>query len=273
MEDSEDDNRSYQSQLLLLTNVSYILPALVMGSKLKFLHATSFMEEGVLLVAFFLVAFFTSWSYHSCRSFQCCNVAGDVTESYAHVNIKPCATCPETPIHWLEHLPFSKENIKFNLLKYNDYIFAFLAIILSCLYCIPFKECFKRYFLIMSIIWILLLLSVENDRLACLPVIALISLFLVFWVKARPYDTDPRRQTAWTAATFCFVVALYCFQIDREPYWIKHSLWHLFGGVGLALILYKSSGRYENINVDEFLESLSPAVRPLFRNNTTMCHW
>lgn len=264
---------SFQSKLLLFTNISYILPAIVLASKLKFLKNSSLMEEGILLVAFFLVAFFTSWSYHSCRSFQCCNVVGDTNETYAHANIKSCATCPTTPLHWLESLPFSKESIKFNLLKYNDYVFAFLAIILTCLYVIPFQECFKRCFLILSIIWILVTLSVENDRLACLPVIALIILFITFWVKVRPFDSDKNRQIFWYFASACFLIALYCFQIDREPYYLKHSLWHIFGGLGLALLLVKPTGRYENIDFEEFHKSLDVSLKPLFRSNSAMCHW
>ena len=75
---------------------------------------------------------------------------------------------------------------------------------------------------------------------------------IVFWAFTSRHQVDNgqfyTRNKAWTLATLSVILATVFFKFDGEPYWLKHSLWHIFGGLSAALLLSKSASGYEDIN-------------------------
>lgn len=264
---------NYRSTVLLLTNLSYLVPAVVLAFKARRIYGTVSLEEGIIMIIFLLITFFTSWSYHQCRGFHAAHSHGDFNQHNVEMPISQCAACHNTPMSWLEHMPFSQARLKYFMLKFDDYFMAMFSIVATILYVTPFRECVKRLFLVVTVVWLLLFLSVQNDTLALLPVLAIMALFFLFWYSVYPYNKDPWRNYAWGSAVSFLVLAVFFFEIDKEPYWLKHSLWHIMGGLGIAFVLAKSAGRYEDIDHKAFAESLSAPLQALFRESDQLCHW
>lgn len=271
--ENDDNGRPYQSLLLMFTNLMYLVPALVVAIKAKKEKGTALMEEGVILIVFFLITFFCSWSYHQCRGDKLREYEMDLTEQYASHNIPACSKCDKTTLNWLEKLPFSRQKLRFVMLKFIDYFMATFSLIVSLLYILPLRECIKRLILVVTIVWMILFLSVDNDTLTLLPLLFLMTTLLLFWYYSRNACSDKKRNVVWGLGVITFFVAITFYEFDKEPYWIKHSLWHIFGAISISLFLSKTAVRYENIDIDKFYSNLPKDLKPIFKTVPNVCSW
>lgn len=266
--------RSLNSIILILTNLCYLVPVLVTAFKVKKSPRGVLFEEGVILIVFLLITFFTSWSYHECRGDTLRNMNSDIKEVSSDVHIPPCTRCKDTTMNWVQYLPWSDDELTFNALKFADYFMAMYALILCILYVLPLKECVKRLFIVTSTLWLVLFLSAGNDRLSLAPLLLLLIMLAVFWYfSAQCVPRYSPRNVVWGLSLGLFVMACVFFEIDKEPYWLKHSLWHICGAFGLSLLLSKSAARFEDIDIDRFKEVIPDDLRGLFKYTRDVCYF
>lgn len=245
--------------VLVCSNVAYLIPAGVVLYKLVKPHGRRIdIFIGVeLILVFLFVAVFTSTSYHLCRADLC--IKEDIDPEEIKINsdktLNPCLTCSS----WVKKIPFSSTEVTYSLSKTYDHLFAMFVLLLVIINIIPLRQNFKQLIIIVSLLWMSTFLESGNDVVASLPVILVSILFFIFWLSVR-VNISKIRVITWSLAMVTMVISfiLYCL----EPYWLMHSLWHIFGAITGALLLSQTAGCYENV----FGKIVLPKfVKPLFK--------
>ena len=243
---------------LVLSNLSYLLPAGVTAYKM-FKPKGSQMNKhdgAELIILFIFVAFFGSWSYHSCRADLAVSTGVDVCEKKAdNTKIPPCKVCPKTTLSWVYELPgSSNERMTYEISRFIDHFAATFTLLMVVIHTIPITEKLRKLIMVVSIIWVIICLSGGNDAFALLPSLMVVIVLLVFWFSLR--DQKPKgfytRNKAWTSALVCTSAALFFFNVHTEPYWLHHSLWHILGATGAAFLISKTAGCYQDIDTTKF---------------------
>lgn len=214
--------------LLVGSNVSYLIPTgVVWYNMMKKGRRTDAANGAELISVFLFLTFFASWGYHSCRA-----------------DIEAGKPCSGTLLNTIAALPGSKE-IKFDITKFIDHLTAILTLILVMINSIPLSDKTRKSILIVSIIWVLLFLSAENDLLAIVPAVLAFLIITIFWFYIRHAQTGNRNVT-WALALIFMFISLLAFQV-HEPYWLYHSLWHVFGAISAAFLLFNTAACYEDM--------------------------
>ena len=247
-------NPEHNKWLLVLSNLSYLMPAGVTAYKMfkptgRIMNRTDGSE---LIVLFLFIAFFSSWSYHSCRADVSFESGIDVCENKPDVNkLDQCAICPKNSISWVEDLPGSDGGVSLQIAKFIDHFLALFVLIMVMIHIIPIKEKLRKLIMVISMIWMILFLSANNDVFAGIPVIIATILVLLFWFTLRKQKSKSfyNRNVAWGLAIVCTILAAVFFKWDNEPYWIKHSLWHIMGALGAVFLISKTAGCYQDVDI------------------------
>jgi hypothetical protein len=266
---------------LILSNLAYLFPVGVVLYK-WLMHSPSqpakisgiVATQMIILLTF--VALVSSWSYHACR--------GDVSEAEGidideinpyEAELKACATCPNKPYNtltWGTHIPGGKP-VDLNVSKFIDHFFALFVILFVLMYSLPLKNHVRGVLLVISMTWMAWMLAASNDGAAFLPILFVTILFIGFWrnirkssgVKGAGFQGEwIGRNQAWGTAVACIFLAGIFFVVISRPYWLMHSLWHVFGALAAGFLLMKHAGRHEG------LSSNAPGFFKAFMRTATM---
>jgi len=252
--------------ILVTSNVAYLVPAAVVLYHMVKRHGRRMdVFIGVeLLLVFAFVTFFTSASYHMCRADLAIQENVDPKEVRIRGDDKldSCLSCPPNTMSWVGNLPGSTHPVAYNVSKTYDHIFATFALLLVMINIIPLKQNFKQLIIIVSLIWLSLFLEGGNTWVAGLPILCVVVLVIVFWITTRKHIGGVRN-VVWILAIVFTVLAFVCYVL--EPYWMMHSLWHIFGAVAGALLLAQTAGCYENMRgtvvLPRFLKTIFKAPK------------
>jgi hypothetical protein len=222
-----------------------------------------------LVLLFTFITFFSSWSYHMCRADLSIRAGHDMCEaSHASSGIADCATCPDNTMTWIHKLPGGSDNpISFELSRFIDHLLATFGLLMVFIHVVPISEKIRKLIMVISLIWMVLFLSGGNDAIAVLPAFISFILVMVFWFKTSKHNTEKgfyTRNKAWGLSVVSCVLAVVFFKFDTEPYWLKHSLWHILGAVSGALLLTKTAMCYQDVNVKHM--DLPAAFLSVFTN-------
>jgi len=235
---------------LVASNVSYVVPAIVCLYKMRLgaRRRLDGYDGGQLMVLFLFVAFFSSWSYHSCRA--------DLNPSSTYdADIPPCAVCPsDNTVSWAKGLPGASFPMTYQLSRFVDYFLASFTVFMTLLVVIPLHSKLRQFLLILAMVWIVMFLMTGNEAVALLPSLLALILVVVFWWAVACGADDSQgwftRNKAWAVATVFMIAAVACFLIVKEPYAITHSLWHIFSALAAAFLLMRTATCYQDIRDD-----------------------
>jgi len=226
-----------------LSNLAYLLPVIVIIYKLcpgcgqsidPFIGAE-------LIVVFLVITLFTSTSFHMCRDDIRTNPPQEDDDKDLN-----CKECNFTTMSWTKFLPGASHAITYQTIRLLDHFIAWFSIILVLVNIIPLKDNIKQMCIILSIIWLLFFLPTCNDIAAVMPVLALTTLFFIFWITVRK-GINTLRNIVWGMAVITCIVSLICYTCGT--YWLSHSCWHVFGAITVTLLLMQTAGGYENVNL------------------------
>ena len=245
---SEEDNKWF----LILSNLSYLLPAGVTfyqmykkrGSKMDKFDGWS------LIVLFLFITFFSSWSYHQCRGDVVIDEGIDPEQLSPNLSEEAlCTECPSTTMNWTS----GSDDLTLHLTKFIDHFLAMFTIFMVIIYVIPISEKFRKFFIIMSLVWFVLFLSTGNDMIAALPILFASIVLIMFWALVfKKQDTGGYdRNIAWSLSLISTILAFVFFKWDTEPYWLKHSLWHMLGAFAGAFLLSKMAYCYDGVHTEK----------------------
>jgi hypothetical protein len=253
---------------LVLTNLSYLLPAGVTAYKMFKPNGRQMnKQDGTELIALFVfLTFFGSWSYHSCRADLSISSGIDICEDTANsTKIKPCEVCPETSLSWVHELPgSSEEKMTYEISRFIDHFAATFTLLMVVIHVIPISEKLRKLIMIIAMIWMLICLSGGNEGFATIPALLSVMILLLFWFSIRTQKETGMytRNKAWSLAIISTALALVFFEFQNQPYWLYHSLWHILGAVGAAFLISKTAGCYED--VDTSTVKLSEWMKNIF---------
>jgi hypothetical protein len=167
---------------------------------------------------------------------------------------------------FVNQLPGANDPMSFQLSRYIDHLTAMFALIMTVLHVIPLHEKIRKLLLVISLLWIILFLSGGNESIALIPSFLLLVLLIVFWFTIRGNKEKGffTRNKMWALSVVFMVAAVVCFKIVDEPYWIMHSLWHIFSSFSAALLLASSALCFQSINLDQI--KFPRAMLALFTN-------
>jgi hypothetical protein len=251
---------------LCISNLAYLFPASV--TVYKMLKSKLDVSDGSsLIIMFTFVGLFSSWSYHSCRADL--TLDSKIDKSAIHANydqIEKCATCPDSTMAIVNYIPGSSDKMSFQLSRFIDHFTAIFAIIIVILHTVPVHEKIRKLFIIISMVWMILFLSGSNEIVSLIPAMLLLLLLIVFWfmIRKNKENTFFTRNKMWSLSLIFIFAAIYCFKISDEPYWLKHSLWHVFGAISAGLLISKTAICYQDIHLDKI--NLPKEMRTLFTN-------
>ena len=265
---------------LILSNLAYLFPVGVVLYK-YFAHQPSQSAKinGIvaaqMIILLLFVAFVSSWSYHACRGDVAEKEGVDIDEmNPREAELKACASCPKKPYNtltWGSYLP-EGETVNLNMAKFIDHFFALFVIIFVLMYSLPLKDHVRGVLLVISMTWMAWMLAASNDGAAFLPILFMTILFIGFWrnirkgsgVKGTEFKGEwIGRNQAWGAAVACIFIAGLFFAIINRPYWLMHSLWHVFGALAAGFLLLKYAGRHAG------LSNNAPAFFKMFMRTAT----
>lgn len=232
------------------SNVSYLLPAGVCAYKMttKEERRLDKYDGAELITLFLFVAFFSSWSYHSCRADLSPNDEVD------RIDIPPCEVCPmDNSMSWTTYLPGSDSEMNFQIARFIDYFLAIFTIIIVLITVLPFHDRLRKFIMVFSVIWMMLFLSTGNEWFALIPAMILFLFMLLFWFTLRKQKECRfwTRNKIWMLALIFMLAAITCFKISPEPYWLKHGLWHIFGAISVAFLIGKTASCYQDVDLDQ----------------------
>jgi hypothetical protein len=236
---------------VVASNASYVLPAGVCAYKMLKRNGRRMdpYEGTSLIILFLFVAFFASWSYHICRADL--GVSNDTDT----VNIPPCENCPtNNTMGWTQHLPGSDAAYNYQTARFIDHFMAMFTIVVVLITVVPFHDRIRKLILILTIVWMILFLSTGNESFALVPSVFLTLFLFLFWFTLRYQRENSEKLTrnrSWSLAVVFFALAITCFKISPEPYWLKHGLWHIFGAIATAFLLFKTASCYQDVNLNE----------------------
>jgi hypothetical protein len=246
---SSPDHSSHK-WVLVLSNLAYLLPAGVAAFKMfKPTGRQMNKQDGTQLISLFVfITFFSSWSYHMCRADL--SIRNDACVVQPEINTQGCAVCPNNSMSWIHALPGSGERMSFDLSKFIDHFLAIFTLFMVIIHVIPIAEKLRKLIMVVSMIWMILFLSGGNDFLAGLPALIGVILMMLFWFNIHHQSGKQfvSRNKVWSLAVLSVIAAFVFFKFDTEPYWLKHSLWHIMGAVAAALLISKTAGCYEDID-------------------------
>ena len=242
--------------VLVLSNLAYLAPASVTLFKI-YEGVIAPMDGAPLITLFGFITFFGSWSYHSCRADLAINTNTDPCQEQARAaqaKIQPCDHCPPNSMTWVNNIPGARKEdpLTFQLAHFVDYFLAEFTLLMVLIHVLPISCKARKLIMVFCMVWIIMFLSGGNEAFALLPSLLFVCIMIVFWAFTSRHQVDNgqfyTRNKAWTLATLSVILATVFFKFDGEPYWLKHSLWHIFGGLSAALLLSKSASGYEDIN-------------------------
>lgn len=242
---------------LVLSNLSYLLPTGVTFYKMtkKGKGRMNSADGSELIILFLFVTFFSSWSYHTCRGDIAIERGDDPEELDPSIPKEDlCKECPnQTSMSWACDLPGSGVDTSLQLSKFIDHFLAIFTLFMVLIHVVPISEKVRKLFMIISLVWMVLFLSCGNDIIAAVPVLFASIVLLVFWwtIRKQQKKETMDRNTVWSLSILSSVLAFVFFKFDTEPYWLKHSLWHIMGAVSGALLISKTASCYEGINTDQ----------------------
>jgi hypothetical protein len=242
--------------LLTLTNLSYLLPATVATYKMTKPNGPRMdKSDGTTLVALSLfITFFSSWSYHSCRGELSISSGTDLHQrSSSSQHLDSCDVCPPNTMTWVNNVPGSTEETTFQVSRFIDHLMAIFILIVVFVQVVPMKEKLRKLIIILSLLWMVLFLSSGNTAFASLPLLIVTFLWIIFWFVIRKQKSESfvNRNNTWGLSVVFTALAFSFFRIWDEPYAIHHSLWHIFGAIGGALLLSQTAGCYEDIDTSK----------------------
>jgi hypothetical protein len=234
---------------LVFSNLVYVLPIVMLLVKMYTEQGRGMNKHsGFALVAVFLfITFVSSWSFHGCRTEH-------IVDERPH-NIPPESKCRHNcPLSHVYRLYGSENETTYQLVTFIDHLMALSAILLVFMQVVPVRPEMRTLLYILSQIWFVTLLATGNEKLTLVPVAGAFVLFLGFWFHAK-HGLDPRvrrkRHYSWVAAFLSFMVAFFFFEVHQEPYWINHSLWHIFSSLGATFVIYGASESYQFIHLQD----------------------
>uniref|UniRef100_A0A6C0BN46 Uncharacterized protein n=1 Tax=viral metagenome TaxID=1070528 RepID=A0A6C0BN46_9ZZZZ len=234
--------------ILVLSNIAYLIPAGVVLYQALKKHGQRMNKfiAAELVTVFVFVAIFTSSSYHMCRGDLAIreDVDPEQMDVQGDADLDPCAACPDNTVSWIKHIPPSNQEITYQLSKSYDHLFAMFALLIVLVNVIPLKQNFRHLYIVISLLWMGMFLESGNELVSGLPLIVVTVLVFMFWISVRK-NISWRRNVTWTAALVCVIAAFIFYTLD--PYWLMHSLWHIFGALAGALLLAQTAGCYENV--------------------------
>lgn len=245
---------------LVLTNLSYLLPGGVTAYKIfqppgQRMNAYSGTE---LISLFGFLTFFASWSYHQCRADLSITTGVDVCQTNPKtVDIPPCEVCPKNnTLSWVSELPGSTQPMNYQISRFIDHLFATFTIFMTIIHVLPIHDKIRKLCIILTLIWMVIFLSAGNEALALVPSLISFMVLIIFWYSIRRSGNKSNvffsRNKTWVLALLSMTLAVSFFQWDDEPYWLKHSLWHILGAISAALLISKSADNYQDIDTAKF---------------------
>lgn len=243
--------------VLVLSNLSYLLPAGVVGYKMFKPNGRQMSKQnGTELIALFgFLTFFGSWSYHSCRADLSISSGIDINEIDPNpAKLPPCDICPDNTMTWINDTPgASSEKMTYEIARFIDYFVATFTLLMVIIHVVPISEKARKLIVILSMIWMIMFLSGGNETIALLPSLMSVIVLIIFWFRIRNHKEKGfyTRNKVWTSALICFILAVSFLKWNNEPYWLMHSLWHIFGAIGAALLLSRTVGCYQDINENQ----------------------
>lgn len=234
--------------LLIFSNLAYLFPVGVVLYQLLKRHGRRMdLYIGIeLILVLLFITFFTSSSYHACRSDLSLST-NDPSQEKMQIQFDPCLPCTK------------ENNVPFNLSKTFDYFFANFISVLVLINVIPLKQNFRQLYIIISVIWFSFFLLSANYIAAAVPSMVALAIFFTFWILMKSHFSA-LRNGLWISAQILMVLAYVFFTL--EPYWLFHSFWHICGALAVGLLLMQSCGCFENINGQPIIPSL---LQPIFK--------
>lgn len=235
---------------LCFSNLAYLLPAIATLYKLNQNDIQIYDAVGLTTLLLY-VGIFASWSYHECRadltvaSKQNRNAISGTT-----TNVNKCANCPNTTMGWVQHIPGSQEQLNFEMSRFIDHFTAILTIVVVMLQVIPLHDPVRKCFLLITILWLLTFLACGNEMIALVPALLALLLLFVFWFMTWKANRVSRN-VSWLFALVLLFGAVFVFKVDDEPYWLKHSLWHILGALSATFLLLQTATCYKDMDLSK----------------------
>jgi hypothetical protein len=240
--------REANNRMLVLSNLAYLIPVAVVGRNMYSSAKMNHVHGATLILLFLYITFVSSWSYHECRAEFVVDDGFDSSSEY----IDPGSKCSSgSTVAWMGGLPGSEGELTFQLSQYLDHLVAVFTLFMVLIHVVTMDSTVRKLSMVASLLWIATFLSVENSMFAVLPIFVALLAFLSFWYVVSAHQTANYRRkrfVAWGLASISLALALVFFQLHDEPYWLHHSLWHIFGALGAAFILSRSADCYQEIN-------------------------
>ncbi len=252
-------NPQFHKWVIVLSNLAYLAPATVALFKMQTGEITP-MDGAPMVALFGFITFFGSWSYHSCRADLAIHTNTDPCQETSRRNvekIQPCDKCPANTMTWVNDIPGARKEdpLTFQLAHFIDYFLAEFTLLVVLIHVLPISDKARKLIMVLSMVWIIMFLGGGNEAFALLPSLLFVCIMIVFWAFTSAHEKKCgqfyTRNKAWTLATLSVVLATVFFKVDKDPYWLKHSLWHVFGGLSAALLLTKPAGNYEDIDTKD----------------------
>lgn len=233
-------HKTSKKWVLVLSNLAYLFPVGVLSMKMLNKSRNKTTELSLISLLLF-VTFFSSWSYHTCKA------------HFEHNQPRCDFVCPQNSMSWTNGIggnPHSK--MTFDLSKLLDHLFAMFTLLMVVIHVIPIAEGVRKFMIVISLIWMMMFLTNGNEILATLPALLAFLLLVSFWFVIRNEKSTKtyNRNAAWSIAMFLSMLAFTFYQVDTEPYWLKHSLWHILSGISAAFLMSKTAGCYEDVDTE-----------------------
>lgn len=247
--------------ILVYSNLSYLLPAVTTLYKLSQDDFNGYDASG-MTVLFLYVGLISSWSYHSCRADL--TIASNTNTNAilaSTTNIPACTECPnDTPLTVTKEFPGAQQPINFGLAKFIDQFTAILTLIVVIIQVIPLHNSLRKFVMLISVLWLLFFLSSGNEGAALVPALLALLLLFVFWFMSWNANRISRN-VSWIIAFVLLVAAVWVFKVQDEPYYLHHSLWHIFSALSSTFLILQTANCYKNIDLDKvtfprFMENL-----------------
>ena len=231
-------SRAAHKIVLATSNVAYLAPAVVVvykAAKGQLPWHSAFQIAGLCV----FVTFVASWSYHSSR----CDLSASDTECRRLDSHTMDHAPTQTHVSWLENLPGSTERISLRSYEHMDHFFAVLTATVTMAHCAPLSDAMRSSIIVGAVAWIAVFCAVINTTMLYLPILLLLLFLCFFWARHRRSSSQTASilDRRWGASAALAVLSFVFLHIDKRPYWLKHSLWHIFSAGSMALLIAGSS--------------------------------
>ena len=205
-----------KSELLLLSNLVYIAPVLVILRNFL-IRRVGLLTTLELLVVSMLAISSSCW-YHHKRSTLLRDFEIDPEEENLYNSI------PDT-----EHCTYTRS-------RNQDVMYSSLAMFFVFANLIK-TPCIHRY-KILAMFWVVFVvefdLHARSLTLAFFPALLVFGWFIRSWYLSRKH-ISLSNHLSWSIAVAFLLMAMFFYSV--QPYWLMHSLWHISGAIAASLFL------------------------------------